>query len=321
MRSSETPAVVRPVVAPALEFEAFDGKSSVGENARAHSLEGDSGRTHCLTRVKGGLAHEGRKLSLSLLFLFVCIFLAPTLSQAQDPGRFLDWSYQDGSALLKEVGPRMPYLATGGAAILATGSQIDSPILNGIQAGNEGGVEDFLSVANEFGSTKILPLTAGLFAASLATDNARFQDAAFTSMQSLAYSTAAVFALKYTVGRLRPEEGAGASSFDLFSDHTSFPSGHTATAFAVVTPWVMYYPNPVTYTLFALSAGTAVARIARDRHWPTDVLTGAAIGYFTARYLSKRHQNAALTPDEPRIEFTPTIAPDAVGLNLRVNLN
>lgn len=279
------------------------------------------GRFSALIPENAAFDHERHKLFWALFVLLVGSLLAPSLTQAQDPGRFLKWTYQDGSALVQDIGPQLPLFAAGGAAVLATGSQVDSPLLGGIQAQNAGGMQDFLSVANEFGSTKMVPVTAGIFAASLMTDDARFQDAAFTSMQSLAYSTAAVFALKYAVGRLRPEEKAGASSFDLFSSNTSFPSGHTATAFAVVTPWVMYYPSPITYGLFALSAGTAVARIAKDRHWPTDVLTGAAIGYFTARYLSNRHQNATLGPDGPRVEFTPTVAPDAIGLNLRVDLN
>jgi membrane-associated phospholipid phosphatase len=279
------------------------------------------GRSSALAQEDVSLDREQHKLFWALFFVLIGSLLAPSLSHAQDPDRFLKWSYQDGSTLLQDIGPQMPLFAAGGAAVLATGSQIDAPLLSGVQAQSAGGMEDFLSVANEFGSTKMVPVTAGIFAASLMTNDARFQDAAFTSMQSLAYSTAAVFALKYAVGRLRPEEKAGASSFDLFSSNTSFPSGHTATAFAVVTPWVMYYPSPITYGLFALSAGTAVARIAKDRHWPTDVLTGAAIGYFTARYLSNRHQNAASGPDGPRVEFTPTLAPDAVGLNLRVNLN
>lgn len=257
----------------------------------------------------------------ALLALLISSLLAPVASQAQDSERFLEWTYQDGSALLQDIAPNTPFLAASGAAVLATGTQIDPPLLAGVQSQARGGVEDFLSVANEFGSTKMVPLTAGLFAVSLATDNERFQDAAFTSMQSLTYSTIAVFALKYSVGRIRPHEQAGASSFDLFSNNTSFPSGHTATAFAIVTPWVMYYPSPITYGLFALSTGTAIARIAHDRHWPTDVLAGAAIGYFTARYLSSRHLSTMSGDDEPTIELSPTLAPDAVGLNLRVNLD
>ena len=255
-----------------------------------------------------------------IIILILGLFAAPA-ANAQDADRFLKWSYQDGTALAKDVAPSLPYLAAGSAAFIAGGSHLDAPLLHGIQSQYEGPVADFLSVSNEFGSTKMIPATAGLFAVSLLTDDAKFQDAAFTSMQSLVYSTAAVFAVKYAVGRMRPEAGNGTRAFDAFSGNTSFPSGHTAVAFAVVTPWVMYYPNPVTYGLFAVSAGTAVARIAKDRHWPTDVLTGAAIGYFTARYLSNRHQEAAKDYEGPSVQLTPLVSPDAVGLNLSVSLN
>lgn len=259
--------------------------------------------------------------SVFVVFVFFFSFLAPSTADAQDADRFLQWSYQDGQALLHDVAPSLPYVAAGGAALLAGGSQIDSPILRGVQTQNRGEMRDFLSVTNEFGSSKMLPATAGVFAVSLLTDDPKFQDAAFTSLQSVVYSNAAVFAVKYAVGRMRPEAGAGAEAFDAFSGNTSFPSGHTATAFAVVTPWVLYYPNPLTYGLFAVSAGTAVARIAKDRHWPTDVLAGAAVGFFTARYLTQRHQNAAQSYEEPTIQLTPLVAPDAVGLNLRVSLD
>lgn len=263
-----------------------------------------------------------RRTVLALFTLVFSVFLAPATT-AQDADRFLKWSYEDGAALVNDVTPSLPYVAAGSAALLATGSQIDSPILRGVQANNRGPLHDFLSVTNEFGSSRILPATAGLFAASLLTDDSRFQDAAFTSMQSLVYTTSVVFAAKFAVGRLRPEMKAGDAAYDMFSGNTSFPSGHTAAAFAVVTPWVMYYPNPLTYGLFAVSAGTAVARIAKDRHWPTDVLAGAAIGYFTARYLSQRHLDAAEKEkdDAPTVRLSPLVAPEAVGFNLQVSLN
>jgi hypothetical protein len=29
--------------------------------------------------------------------------------------------------------------------------------------------------------------------------------------------------------------------------------------------------------------------VAKEHHWPTDVAAGAALGFLTARFLSKRH--------------------------------
>lgn len=259
---------------------------------------------------------------LSALLVLIALFSTnPASAQDTDPNRFLEWSYQDGAALLDELPGHTPALALGGAALLVPMAGFDAPMLEGVQRRNDGVLRDYLDVVNPIGGPKALPLAAGAFGASLLTNDAHLQDAAFTSMQSILYAGTAVYSLKYTFGRLRPETGAGSRAFDMFSGNTSFPSGHTATAFALVTPWVMYYPGPITYGLMAVPVGTAVARIAKDRHWPTDVLAGAAIGYMTARYLSNRHMNSREQEDTPRVEVTPTVAPGALGVHLRVGLD
>ena len=235
--------------------------------------------------------NAGRKnfrLRLPAAFLLL-LFFSNSVASAQDADRFLRWTVQDGPAFVREAVPRAPLFVAGGAALLLSGSKVDYPILSEVQEHSAGGMQDFLGITNEFGGVKVAPAAAGVFAATLLTGNQKLQDAAFTSLQSIVYSGASVYAVKYAVGRFRPETGAGAQRYEMFSGNTSFPSGHTATAFALVTPWVMYYPGPVTYSLMAIPVGTAVARIAKDRHWPTDVLAGAAIGYMTARFLSKRH--------------------------------
>jgi len=242
-------------------------------------------------------------------------------SSAQNADRFLKWTYQDGAALVHEVRPHMPYIAAGGAALLLPGPEIDPVVLNGVQSADRGLFHDYLRVTNELGGPKVAPAAAGIFAISLLTDDTKFQDAAFTSLESIIYSGISMYALKYTFGRFRPEEGLGAREFEMFSGNTSFPSGHTATAFALVTPWALYYDTPASYALMALPVGTALARVAKDRHWPTDVVAGAAIGYLTARFLTERHQRVSGAEPDPRIHITPGLTPGGVGLHMRVNLD
>ena len=245
-----------------------------------------------------------------VLCLWVGLFaVAPAHGQDLDRTRFLRWTYQDAGALLQDLGAHAPLVALGGAALLVPSSRFDPAFLEEVQEGYRGPLASYLNVTNELGGPGITPAVAGLFAVSLVTDNQRFQDAAFTSLQSLIYAGATTGVLKEAFGRFRPEAGGGAYRFDPFSGHSSFPSGHTTAAFAIITPWVLYYPNPATYSLFVVSTGTAVARIALDKHWPTDVLAGAAIGFFTARYLTRRHQEASAEGPRFNVALPPMAEP------------
>lgn len=225
------------------------------------------------------------------------------------------WAYQDAAGLAHDFSQgRTPLYALGAMVALTPLSSFDQNIDYRVHTFG-GPFGDFLDVTNELGGPKMNIPVAGIFAVSLLTDDARFQDAAFTSLQSLLYSGAISYGVKYSIGRFRPYEQNGSHQFAPFSGHSSFPSGHTTAAFAIVTPWVLYYPHPVTYGLFALSTGTAMARVVREKHWATDVLAGGTLGFFTAYYLTKRHQH-----ENRRVTITPILGADAASLSIRIKL-
>jgi hypothetical protein len=77
----------------------------------------------------------------------------------------------------------------------------------------------------------------------------------------------------------------------------SFPSGHTATAFAGAEfLWQEYKDHSIWYGIsgYVVATGTGLFRIYNDRHWLTDVAAGAGIGILctkTAYWLCPRIQD------------------------------
>ena len=66
----------------------------------------------------------------------------------------------------------------------------------------------------------------------------------------------------------------------------SFPSGHTASAFACATFLYMEYKEvSVWYGIagYTIAAGTGFFRMYNNRHWLTDVMAGAAFGIVSTR--------------------------------------
>lgn len=83
------------------------------------------------------------------------------------------------------------------------------------------------------------------------------------------------------------------------SDNDSFPSGHTAVAFASARfihkrHGAQIHPA----LLYGAATLTAVARVKADQHYAGDTLAGAALGYLWAEYCteSRTGQQLALWP-------------------------
>jgi membrane-associated phospholipid phosphatase len=234
--------------------------------------------------------HVQRYVAAIACAVVLTCFFARNETMAQSGNRFVSWALDDGWSLTKKVAPLTPAIALTSGGLLVTGKQYDARFLDNVQQGYHGAWATYLDITNEIGGPRVsIPLLA-VFGGTLLTKNQRLQDAAFTSFESWLYAGLITQGLKYLFGRYRPEEGLGSSTFRPFSGNSSFPSGHTAAAFALITPWVLYYPHPLTYGLFALSTGTAIARIAYDKHWPSDVIMGTIIGYTTGKWLVNRHK-------------------------------
>lgn len=97
---------------------------------------------------------------------------------------------------------------------------------------------------------------------------------------SVAGTFIVTFGLKYIIDRARPYESYPdrIHPYSLESD-PSFPSGHTATAFALATSLCIRYPKWYVIAPSALWAcSVGLSRMNEGVHYPTDVLAGAVLG-------------------------------------------
>jgi len=92
-----------------------------------------------------------------------------------------------------------------------------------------------------------------------------------------------------SVGRLRPDG----------TDTSSFPSGHTSTAFTVAAGLCVQHSRLEIYggvadklvcpAALTLATGTGLLRIVSDRHWASDVVAGAVLGSLVGATVSWAH--------------------------------
>ncbi len=258
--------------------------------------------------------------ALLALLLVAPLALGPAApsaaAQQADGGRFVRWAASDPLGVARGLTSRHAAYTLGAGSTLVLFTLADSGLSGSAGQARRQDNGPFLNTANELGNWKlVMPAATAVFGASLLTDDTRFQDAAFTSLEAALYTDALTSALKSIAGRARPHQLEGPYDFDPFSGHNSFPSGHTSLAFSLVTPWVVYYPGPATYVLFGLTTGTAVARVVRGDHWSSDVVAGAALGLLTGYALANRHGRH---PDG--LDVAPVVYPDGAGLSLRISL-
>lgn len=70
-------------------------------------------------------------------------------------------------------------------------------------------------------------------------------------------------------------------------EHTSFPSGHTIMSFTFASVLAEHYKDRlwVPITVYSLATASGLARIYAQKHWSTDVVVGAALGYAIGKFV------------------------------------
>ena len=117
-----------------------------------------------------------------------------------------------------------------------------------------------------------------------ASNNATIKRNATETFINLGASVFVTHLIKISVNRTRPADRYPDEIFVNTQTHNqSFPSGHTSLAFATATTLSMQYKKwYVTVPAYAWASSVAYSRMYLGKHYPTDVLAGAAVGIGTS---------------------------------------
>jgi membrane-associated phospholipid phosphatase len=179
-------------------------------------------------------------------------------------------------------------LALSTALVALVWRFIDAPVTAWAERIQSDNVEDVIRITNRLGGGANPGLLVLFFLiAGVVYQHRRWAAYAVAMTFSGVSAGLAVQAVKYLAGRTRPELWLGPFHHTRVSA-TSFPSGHTVGAFALLGVLIWTSPSRATRTTaFVIAAIVGLSRIVAFRHWASDVLASAIIGLAVAYVVTR----------------------------------
>jgi membrane-associated phospholipid phosphatase len=149
----------------------------------------------------------------------------------------------------------------------------------------------------------LIPISAAFYLLGTGKHDERFRETGLLCFETLIDTTLIETALKSATDRARPLEGNGNGNFWDGAHgvlNSSFPSGHAIDTFGIASVFAHEYKHVWWAKLIAYAyAGSVVgARLAARRHFPSDVVAGGAMGWFTGDYVYAKRHNTDLDQKE-----------------------
>ncbi|HWR15063.1 MAG TPA: phosphatase PAP2 family protein [Terriglobales bacterium] len=173
----------------------------------------------------------------------------------------------------------LPIAAVTGALI----AQGDSSAANRIQSKS---LQDVSSRWSNIGLAMELGAGALTWTGGCVSHRSRAAETGFTALGAMAAAGVMDQVLKLGFNREYPYDPGSTGRF--WHGGRSFPSGHSAMSFAFASVVAHRYPhNPwVKWGAYALATGVSLSRYPAKKHFPSDIIIGATLGYVTGSYVA-----------------------------------
>ncbi len=135
--------------------------------------------------------------------------------------------------------------------------------------------------------------SGGLYLWSMRTHDPHQRETGLLAGEAILDSLAVTEGVKFATGRERPDQGTGQGNF--FQGGDSFPSSHSAAAWAAAGILAHEYPGWMTkFLAYGLATTVSVASVGSKQHFPSDVLIGSGIGWLVSEYVYRTHHSPDL---------------------------
>ena len=139
---------------------------------------------------------------------------------------------------------------------------------------------------------------AVLFATGRAVEAPRYRAMTYDWMHAFLINAGYTTLLKEVVHRERPNG----------EDNLSFPSGHASNAFALAAVAERHYGWKAGVPAYTLASLVAVSRLQRNKHYLSDVMAGATLGYIVGRTVVRVNGQPLDPPRGARLSLSPVLS-------------
>jgi hypothetical protein len=218
------------------------------------------------------------KMKLKFLsYVLLLVVSAPSFAKREDPtgGKpFFPWAWNEQlkPTIIKGFDKTGLIIAGSGAVSVLVVHQYDGKVYDFIKDGGNLWMSE--ETAEKFGK-----LGNGVVGFVLVGTQYYFdQENGLKTFRALLLTTVAHVTMAAIVQRERPGNRS-----DYLPFPSSFPSGHTSSAFALAGSLAYSYGWAGAVPGYLAATAIAVSRVKENRHWVSDIVGGAFLGTFWAR--------------------------------------
>jgi membrane-associated phospholipid phosphatase len=165
------------------------------------------------------------------------------------------------------------------------------------------------SLENGVASEVVAVATAGAFVAGRLVHGTRFRAMSYDLFDAYLLNEVYTNVLKVAVGRARPNG----------EDAKSFPSGHSSNAFVMATVLERHYGWKAGVPAYALASAVAISRLQRNKHYLSDVVAGATLGFVVGRTVVRLNGRPLDAPKRARVSLSPVVGRRTLALSFAVD--